>query len=60
MYLTLMTLVIVMTGGGPLGSTTTLSFEASGGRAGRQHRTDGCGLDVVLVINVALGVVYTA
>lgn len=60
MYLTLMTLIIVMTGGGPLGSTTTLSFEAFRGTVQAVNIGPTAVISiVVLLINVALGVVYT-
>src|SRR5438876_6993097 len=45
LYLTLITLLIVLTGGGPLGATTTLSFEVFRNRPGGQHRTDRGVLD---------------
>jgi multiple sugar transport system permease protein len=60
MYLTLMTLIIVMTGGGPLGSTTTLSFEAFRGTVQAVNIGPTAVISiVVLLINVALGVIYT-
>jgi multiple sugar transport system permease protein len=60
MYLTLMTLIIVMTGGGPLGSTTTLSFEAFRGTVQAVNIGPTAVVSiVVLLINVALGVLYT-
>lgn len=60
MYLTLMTLIIVMTGGGPLGSTTTLSFEAFRGTVQAVNIGPTAVVSiVVLLINVALGVIYT-
>ena len=60
MYLTLMTLIIVMTGGGPLGSTTTLSFEAFRGTVTAVNIGPTAVVSiVVLLINVALGVLYT-
>ena len=59
MYLTLMTLIIVMTGGGPLGSTTTLSFEAFRGTVQAVNIGPVAVVSiVVLLINVALGVLY--
>jgi multiple sugar transport system permease protein len=59
MYLTLMTLIIVMTGGGPLGSTTTLSFEAFRGTVQAVNIGPTAVVSiVVLLINVALGVLY--
>lgn len=60
MYLTLMTLIIVMTGGGPLGSTTTLSFEAFRGTVQAVNIGPTAVVSiVVLIINVALGALYT-
>ncbi|TCU30802.1 multiple sugar transport system permease protein [Rhizobium azibense] len=60
MYLTLMTLIIVMTGGGPLGSTTTLSFEAFRGTVQAVNIGPTAVVSiVVLIVNVALGVLYT-
>jgi multiple sugar transport system permease protein len=60
MYLTLMTLIIVMTGGGPLGATTTLSFEAFRGTVQAVNIGPTAVVSiVVLLINVALGVLYT-
>ena len=60
MYLTLMTLIIVMTGGGPLGSTTTLSFEAFRGTVQAVNIGPTAVVSiVVLLLNVALGVIYT-
>ena len=59
MYLTLMTLIIVMTGGGPLGATTTLSFEAFRGTIQAVNIGPTAVVSiVVLLINVALGVLY--
>lgn len=60
MYLTLITLIIVMTGGGPLGATTTLSLEAFRGTIQAVNIGPTAVVSiVVLVINVAIGVVYT-
>ncbi|UIK08215.1 carbohydrate ABC transporter permease [Neorhizobium galegae] len=60
MYLTLMTLIIVMTGGGPLGSTTTLSFEAFRGTVQAVNIGPTAVVSiVVLLINVALGALYS-
>jgi multiple sugar transport system permease protein len=60
MYLTLMTLIIVMTGGGPLGATTTLSFEAFRGTIQAVNIGPTAVVSiVVLLINVALGALYT-
>jgi multiple sugar transport system permease protein len=59
-YLTLMTLIIVMTGGGPLGSTTTLSFEAFRGTIQAVNIGPTAVVSiVVLFMNIALGVLYT-
>jgi multiple sugar transport system permease protein len=59
MYLTLMTLIIVMTGGGPLGSTSTLSFEAFRGTIQAVDIGPTAVISiVVLLINVALGALY--
>lgn len=59
-YLTLMTLIIVMTGGGPLGSTTTLSFEAFRGTIQAVNIGPTAVVSiVVLFLNVALGALYT-
>lgn len=60
MYLTLITLLIVMTGGGPLGATTTLSLEAFRGTIQAVNIGPTAVVSiVVLMINVAIGVVYT-
>lgn len=60
MYLTLMTLIIVMTGGGPLGSTTTLSFEAFRGTVQAVNIGPTAVVSiVVLLLNVALGALYS-
>ena len=60
MYLTLMTLIIVMTGGGPLGATTTLSFEAFRGTVQAVNIGPTAVISiVVLLFNVALGGLYT-
>ena len=60
MYLTLITLIIVMTGGGPLGATTTLSLEAFRGTIQAVNIGPTAVVSiVVLIINVAIGVVYT-
>lgn len=59
-YLTLMTLIIVMTGGGPLGSTTTLSFEAFRGTIQAVNIGPTAVVSiVVLFMNIALGALYT-
>ncbi|NDB67028.1 MAG: sugar ABC transporter permease [Methylocystaceae bacterium] len=60
MYLTLITLLIVMTGGGPLGATTTLSLEAFRGTIQAVNIGPTAVISiVVLVINVLVGVIYT-
>src|SRR3954451_15774798 len=60
MDLTLMTLIIVMTGGGPLGATTTLSFEAFRGTVQAVNVGPTAVVSiVVLLINVVLGVIFT-
>jgi len=60
MYLTLMTLIIVMTGGGPLGSTSTLSFEAFRGTVQAVNIGPTAVISiVVLLINIGLGVLFT-
>jgi multiple sugar transport system permease protein len=60
MYLTLVTLIIVMTGGGPLGATTTLSFEAFRGTVQAVNVGPTAVVSiVVLLINVVLGVIFT-
>jgi ABC-type sugar transport system permease subunit len=60
MYLTLITLLIVMTGGGPLGATTTLSLEAFRGTIQAVNIGPTAVVSiVVLLINVLVGAVYT-
>jgi multiple sugar transport system permease protein len=60
LYLTLVTLLIVLTGGGPLGATTTLSFEAFRGTVQAQNIGPTAVYSiVVLIANILLGVVYT-
>jgi len=60
MYLTLMTLIIVMTGGGPLGATSTLSFEAFRGTVQAVNIGPTAVISiVVLLINIGLGVLFT-
>jgi len=59
-YLTLVTLIIVLTGGGPIGSTATLSFRAFQGSLQAVDIAPTAVISlVVLAINVALGAVYT-
>ena len=60
MYLTLITLLIVMTGGGPLGATTTLSLEAFRGTIQAVNIGPTAVISiVVLLINIFVGVIYT-
>jgi multiple sugar transport system permease protein len=60
MYLTLITLLIVMTGGGPLGATNTLSLEAFRGTIQAVNIGPTAVVSiVVLLINVLVGAVYT-
>lgn len=59
-YLTLVTLLIVLTGGGPLGSTTTLSLEIFRGTLQSVDIGPAAVLSImVLVINITLGAIYT-
>ena len=59
LYLTLVTLLIVLTGGGPLGATTTWSFETFRGTVQAQNIGPTAVYSiVVLVANIVLGVVY--
>lgn len=59
-YLTLVTLIIVLTGGGPLGATTTLSLEAFRGTIQTVDIGPTAVLSiVVLLINIGLGVAYS-
>lgn len=59
-YLTLITLLIVLTGGGPLGATTTLSFEAFRGTVQAVNIGPTAVYSIaILLANVALGVLYT-
>jgi multiple sugar transport system permease protein len=59
MYLTLITLLIVLTGGGPLGATTTLSFEAFRGTVQAVNIGPTAVYSIViLLLNVGLGVLY--
>src|SRR4051812_43647905 len=58
-YLTLVTLIIVLTGSGPLGATTTLSLEAFRGTIQAIDIGPTAVLSIViLVINVILGAAY--
>jgi len=59
MYLTLITLLIVLTGGGPLGATTTLSFEAFRGTVQAVNIGPTAVYSmVILLANIGLGVLY--
>src|SRR5437870_22961 len=59
MYLTLITLLIVLTGGGPLGATTTLSFEAFRGTVQAVNIGPTAVYSIaILLANVGLGVLY--
>lgn len=58
-YLTLVTLMIVLTGGGPLGATTTLSFEVFRGTVQTVDIGPTAVVSiVVLVLNILLGIIY--
>jgi multiple sugar transport system permease protein len=59
LYLTLITLIIVLTGGGPLGATTTLSFEAFRGTVQAINIGPTAVYSMaILLANVGLGVLY--
>jgi multiple sugar transport system permease protein len=59
LYLTLVTLIIVMTGGGPLGSTTTWSFDIFRETVQATNIAPAATASViVLAANVALGLLY--
>ncbi|MDQ0467687.1 carbohydrate ABC transporter permease [Labrys wisconsinensis] len=59
-YLTLVTLLIVLTGGGPLDATTTLSLEIFRGTVQSVDIGPSAVLSVVvLAINIVLGAIYT-
>ena len=59
LYLTLITLLIVLTGGGPLGATTTLSFEAFRGTVQAVNIGPTAVYSIVILIaNAALGALY--
>jgi multiple sugar transport system permease protein len=59
LYLTLITLLIVLTGGGPLGATTTLSFEVFRGTVQAVNVGPTAVYSIaILLANVALGVLY--
>ena len=58
-YLTLITLLIVLTGGGPLGATTTLSFEVFRGTVQAINIGPTAVYSIaILLANVGLGVLY--
>jgi multiple sugar transport system permease protein len=58
-YLTLVTLMIVLTGGGPLGATTTLSLEIFRGTIQTVDIGPTAVMSiVVLLINIMLGIIY--
>jgi multiple sugar transport system permease protein len=58
-YLTLITLLIVLTGGGPIGATTTLSFEVFRGTVQAVNIGPTAVYSIaILLANVALGVLY--
>jgi multiple sugar transport system permease protein len=59
LYLTLITLLIVLTGGGPLGATTTLAFEVFRGTVQAVNIGPTAVYSIaILLANVALGVLY--
>ena len=59
LYLTLITLIIVLTGGGPLGATTTLSFEVFRGTVQAINIGPTAVYSIaILLANVGLGVLY--
>jgi len=59
LYLTLITLLIVLTGGGPLGATTTLSFEVFRGTVQAVNIGPTAVYSIaILLANVGLGVLY--
>jgi multiple sugar transport system permease protein len=59
LYLTLITLLIVLTGGGPLGATTTLSFEVFRGTIQAVNVGPIAVYSIVILLaNVTLGVLY--
>ena len=59
LYLTLITLLIVLTGGGPLGATTTLAFEVFRGTVQAVNIGPTAVFSIaILLANVALGVLY--
>jgi multiple sugar transport system permease protein len=59
LYLTLITMIIVLTGGGPLGATTTWSFEVFRATFQEINVAPAAVLSiVVLFVNLALGLAY--
>ena len=59
LYLTLITLLIVLTGGGPLGATTTLSFEVFRGTVQAVDIGPTAVWSIaILLANIGLGVLY--
>jgi multiple sugar transport system permease protein len=59
LYLTLITLLIVLTGGGPLGATTTLSFDVFRGTVQAVNIGPTAVYSIaILLANVALGLLY--
>ncbi len=59
LYLTLVTLIIVLTGGGPLGSTTTWSFDIFRQTVQAQNVAPAAAASIiVLIANIALGALY--
>jgi multiple sugar transport system permease protein len=59
LYLTLITLIIVLTGGGPIGATTTLSFEVFRGTVQAVNIGPTAVYSIaILLANVGLGVLY--
>lgn len=59
LYLTLVTLIIVLTGGGPLGATTTWSFDIFRQTVQAQNVAPAAAASViVLCVNIALGALY--
>jgi len=60
LYLTLVTLIIVLTGGGPLGSTTTWSFDVFRNAFQAVDIAPASALSIIVLgVNLLLGVAYT-
>jgi multiple sugar transport system permease protein len=60
MYLTLVTLILVLTGGGPLGETSTWSFEVFITAFRSVDVSPSAVISIiVLLVNLLLGLVYT-